>query len=161
MSKAFKFVTWQDIEKSCLSIYSRMCFDGYKPESIIALFRGGIIPGRLFSDYFNILLDFFALDVTLYATIGIKRDKLTIAPFQGDIKGKKILIIDDIWDSGETMKAALGHLNEENVTTATVFWKETAIEKPTYYAEEVKEEEWIVFPWETYEFWREVNAKND
>ena len=111
-----------------------------------------------FSDYFNILLDFFALDVKLYDGIGIKKETPIIQPFSGDVKGKKILIIDDIWDSGDTMRAVLEYLGEEDVTTATLFWKETANTEPTYFNEKAKENEWIVFPWETYEFARDIRS---
>ena len=155
----FKFVTWEDIEKSCLSIYSQMCCDKYEPQSIVALLRGGVIPGRIFSDYFNILLDFFALDVKLYDGIGVKRETPTIKPFAGDVQGKKILIIDDIWDSGVTMNAVLNYLGDEDITTATLFWKETAQSEPTYYSERAEENTWVVFPWETYEFWRDIKSQ--
>ncbi len=71
----------------------------------------------------------------------------------------KILIIDDIYDSGRTMQAVLGYLGKEDVTTATLFWKETASQKPDYFANVAKKEEWIIFPWEQYEFEREMNEK--
>jgi len=156
MKLDFRFIGWQDVENSCLSIYSKMRCDKYQPEAIIALLRGGIVPGRIFSDYFNILLDFFALDIKLYESVGVARDTADIRSFYGSVKGKKILIIDDIWDSGKTMEAVLDYLGEERVSTATLFWKETANKKPTYHANTAKENEWIVFPWEKYEFHREV-----
>ena len=136
-----------------------MCCDKYEPQSIIALLRGGVVPGRIFSDYFNIFLDFFALDVKLYDTIGVRNEVAKIKPFNGNVKGKKILVIDDIWDSGTTMQAVLEYLGEEDVTTATIFWKETATSEPTYYSEKVEEDTWIVFPWETYEFWRDIKTQ--
>lgn len=157
--KKFKFISWQDIENSCLSIYAQMCSLDYRPDAIIALLRGGVVPGRIFSDYFDILLDFFALDVKMYETIGVAKEHPDIKPFDGDIKGKKILVIDDIWDSGKTMNAVLDYLGEEDVTTTTLFWKETADSKPTYYSDVAKEGEWIVFPWEKYEFYREIGNK--
>ena len=159
MRRNFKFVGWEDVENSCLSIYSQMCSLKYKPDAIIALFRGGVIPGRIFSDYFNILLDFFALDVKMYENMEIAKDAPYVKPFYGDVKGKKILVVDDIWDTGLTMKAVLDYLGKEDVTTATLFWKETAKEKPTYYANVAKENTWIVYPWERYEFYREIETQ--
>jgi hypothetical protein len=159
MNKEFRFIGWEEIEKSCLSMYSQMCCRGYKPQAVIALLRGGVIPGRILSDYFNIMLDFFALDVTLYSGIGETKSEPSIKPFTGDIHGKKILIIDDIWDSGKTMNAVLDYLGTEDITTATLFWKELANNKPTYYSEIAKMSEWIIFPWERYEFYREIGDK--
>ena len=150
----FKFVSWNDLESYCDKIYSQMVKDDYKPDCIIGLLRGGIVPARLFSDHFNILLDFFALDVKLYNGINDRMEKAKIKAFDGDVKGR-ILLVDDIFDSGKTMEAVLDHLNGKQVTTATIFWKETAKNKPDYYAEVAKENEWIVFPFEMAEFNRE------
>lgn len=131
-----------------------MVRDSFKPQAIIGLMRGGIVPSRIFSDYFDIFLDFFSLDVKLYYDINKSHEKPLIGAFHGDVKGKKILIVDDIWDSGRTMEAVLDYLKEEDVTTTTLFWKETAEGKPDYYAEGSKELEWVVFPWEEHEFRR-------
>jgi len=155
----YRFVTWQEIENASLSIYAKMLQNNYKPQSIIGLLRGGIVPARIFSDFFDILLDFFALDIKLYTGINERNDEPSIKSFCGDVKDTKILIIDDIWDSGKTMEGVLNYLGDEDITTATLFWKETAKGRPTYYAETVKENTWIVFPWENYEFWRLINDK--
>ena len=153
----FKFVSWDDLETDCAVIYSKMLKDNYKPDCIIGLFRGGIVPARIFSDYFNIWLDFFALDVKLYNGINKRMKKPKIRIFDEDIKGKEILVIDDIYHSGTTMKSVLEFLKGEKITTTTVFWKETAEEKPDYYAGVAKKDEWIVFPWEKREFKREFD----
>ena len=150
----FKFISWSDLETYCDKIYSQMVNNGYKPDCIIGLLRGGIVPARIFSDHFNILIDFFALDVKLYKGINERMEKASIKAFDGDVKGK-ILIVDDIYDSGKTMEAVLEYLKGKDVTTTTLFWKETAKAKPDYYAEVAKENEWIVFPFEIAEFNRE------
>jgi hypoxanthine phosphoribosyltransferase len=157
--KKFKHLSWEDIEKSCLSIYSQIKSDHYKPECIVGLLRGGIVPARIFSDFFHIFIDFFALDVKLYQKIGIRRSKPVVKSFSGDVRGRRILIIDDIWDSGMTMNAVQDYLKDEDIKTATLYWKETSPEKPDYYAEVAKIDEWIVFPWERYEFWKEINEE--
>jgi hypoxanthine phosphoribosyltransferase len=134
-----------------------MLRDNYKPDCIVGLLRGGIVPARIFSDYFNIMLDFFALDVKLYEGINRRKEKPVIGPFSYDlVKKKDIFIVDDIFDSGKTMEAVLEYFRKEKVTTATLFWKETASKKPNYYAEVAKKDEWIVFPFEKHEFRRET-----
>lgn len=153
----FTFLSWQDVNNACLSIYSRMTQDNYKPQSLVGLLRGGVVPARIFSDCFDILLDFSALDVKLYTGINERMDEAVVGPFMGDVKGKSILIIDDIWDSGKTMEAVLDHLQEEDVKTATMVWKETAKRQPDYFDIVARNGEWIVFPWETYEFQRQIS----
>ena len=154
----YRHLSWEDIEKASLSIYSQMCHDKYVPDVIIGLLRGGVVPARIFSDFFNIIFDFVALDVKLYTGINKRNSEAHIKSFFGDVKDKKILIVDDIYDSGKTMEAVLKFLKEEDITTATIFWKEAAKKKPNYYADIAKKKEWIVFPWERYEFWREING---
>jgi len=155
----FTHLSWDDMEKNCLSICSQMSYNNYKPETIIGLLRGGIVPARIFSDFYNILLDFFALDVKLYNGVNSRNEVPSIKAFYGDVKGKNILVVDDIWDSGRTMSAVLDSLDCENVKTATLYWKETALDQPDYYGGVAKHNEWIVFPWERYEFWREMDEK--
>jgi len=151
-------ISWIDTEDACLKIYNLMCKNNYHPECIVGLLRGGVVPGRMFSDYYNILLDFFALDVKLYSGTIINKDEPEIKTFYGDIKGKKILIVDDIWDSGKTMGAVLDYLGNEDITTATLYWKKTAKGRPNYYAETSERNEWIIFPWERIEFKREMES---
>ena len=154
MNPNFKFISWNDLEYYCDKIYTQMLKDDCKPDCIIGLLRGGIVPARIFSDHFNILIDFFALDVKLYTGVNRRMEKAKIKAFDGDVKGK-ILVVDDIYDSGKTMEVVLEHLKGKEVTTATIFWKESAKNKPDYYAEVAKENEWIVFPFEMAEFNRE------
>jgi hypothetical protein len=135
-----------------------MVSNQYHPNAIIGLLRGGVIPARIFSDYFNILLDFFALDVKLYNGVNKTREKPVIGPFSlNAIKGRKILLLDDIYDSGRTMESVLEYLKGEDITTATLLWKETAKKKPDYYAQIAEENTWIIFPWEKHEFEKETS----
>jgi len=126
MDTKYIHLSWMDVEEACIKIYEEMKRDGYTPQSIVALLRGGVVPARIFSDYFDILLDFFALDVKLYDGINDRRDQPDIKEFYGDVRGKETLIVDDIWDSGKTMNAVLNYLGEEKVKTATLCWKKTA-----------------------------------
>lgn len=158
MDRQYVHLSWQNIEDFCYDIISKMDKDNYRPQSIIGLLRGGVVPARIFSDFFDILLDFYALDVKLYNGIGIRSEEATIRPFFGDVDGKNVLIVDDIWDSGKTMEAVLNYLRGEEIKTATLCWKETANGRPDYYSRIVKENEWIVYPWEVCEFKREING---
>jgi uncharacterized protein len=57
---------------------------------------------------------------------------------------EKILIVDDIADSGKTLK----HYEKYGCDFYTIFYKEKSIIKPKYFSEIKNENEWIVFPWE-------------
>ena len=152
----YEYLSWWDIDDACSEIYSQMLLNKYTPDCIIGLSRGGVIPSRIFSDYFDVVEYFFSLDVKLYNGIRSTTGKAVIRPFHGDVKGKRILVVDDIWDSGMTMKAVLEYLKGEDITTATLYWNSKVKDKPNYYANITKEGAWIVFPWEKEETKREM-----
>lgn len=55
------------------------------------------------------------------------------------------LLVDDISDSGETLKKILSQVT---VDIATMYFKKESIVKPTYFLEVIEQQTWIVFPWE-------------
>lgn len=154
----FEEISWEKVEELCYDIKEQMDNSNYVPDAIIGLLRGGVVPARIFADYFNITLDFFALDVKLYDGIGKRKEKPIIryAFKDNDIDGKRILVVDDIYDSGTTMNAVLEHLKGKNVTTTTLHWKETANQKPDYFAEIAYKGQWYCYPWEKHETKREI-----
>ena len=140
----YKFVSWGRHEAICYSIIDKMVSDGYKPDCIIGLLRGGVIPARIFSDYFDIILDFYAIDVK--STNGVNKYMSEAVVREFNIKNfhcKNILVIDDIWDTGKTMNAILKELKGEKVTTATLYWKNFAVGRPSYYEMTEESNEWI------------------
>ena len=79
-----------------------------------------------------------------------KRDSITIFG-ACDFKGRKrVLVVDDIADSGDTLKAVMQRLSYENqdteFRTATLFYKKTSVYKPDIWINEASE--WIDFFWE-------------
>lgn len=156
----FNQVSWDDVDEYCGSLTNNMTAAGYRPERIVGLTKGGVVPARIVADHFGMDMDF--IDVRYYDGVNQRKQKPIIRGFNecfNNIKGKKILIVDDIWDTGGTMQAVLGHLSGEDVTVATLFWKIGATEKPNYYAKDSEVGEWIVFPWEKCEFARDMAAK--
>lgn len=55
---------------------------------------------------------------------------------------QKILVADDIVDSGKTLERFKG------MKIATIFWKEKSIVKPDFYYSKLDEKTWMIFPWE-------------
>ena len=68
------------------------------------------------------------------------------------IKSKRILIVDDISDTGNTFNNFPKEiLTNNNCVTATIFYKPHSMYKPNYYVDEVNNNLWIVFPYERYD----------
>ena len=101
----FKHVSSEELENACLSMYARMVKDGYKPDVIIGLLKGGGYPASLFVDYFGVSMEFATLRTKSYDGIGEQRPEVTLFPHydKESLVNKKVLVVDDIWDTGKTM----------------------------------------------------------
>jgi hypoxanthine phosphoribosyltransferase len=73
-------------------------------------------------------------------------------PVSEDVSGKKVLVVDDVSDTGESLKAARDHVLERgasDVRTVTVYFKPDSSFKPDFFANSTAD--WIIFPWERLE----------
>ncbi len=87
------------------------------------------------------------LPVAVYLSHHLKVEMFGKIPGE-ELIGKKILLVDDISDRGDTLKEWVERLESagNEVTTATVAYKKTSKFRPSFYAEEI--DKWIVFPYE-------------
>ncbi len=125
------FLSWNDIEVLVDNLAEQINKMDKKPFYIYGVPRGGAIPA-----------------VWLSHKTGIDYYQLNSAQISKMADLSHILIVDDICDSGETIKKLKENFNK--CQTATLYYKETAIDKPDIYGETVGEE-WLVFPWENNE----------
>ena len=146
-------LSWNCVEKYIEEMASEVVDRQFKVDGIISIGRGGMIPSRLLADKLGIK-DIFIIQATNY--IGYKKSDMPIVEiFSHNIEGKNILLVDDIMDSGDTVTAVLSGLrrNKANrIMVATLTVRHTAPNKPSIYGKEIKNDDWIVFPWETFEF---------
>jgi uncharacterized protein len=158
------YMSWEDVEKSCVRIHEAMKSQNYTPDVIIGLLWGGVIPTRLLVDLLgHKRINTHVTYASLYDGIGKRKDTVDIG-FNKDslttLANKKVLVVDDIWDSGMTMRAALKDLVENNciVSTATLVYKNiNSSIAPNYYDKILERDNlWVVFPWEKCEFEREM-----
>jgi hypoxanthine phosphoribosyltransferase len=109
------YLSWDDINILVEDLCQTIASSGADIKSITGIQRGGLIPAVMISHKLHI-------------------------PFVSRIN-KDTLVVDDICDTGETLKNTIG------MYTATLHYKPTAIFTPDFYSKEVGTE-WIVYPWE-------------
>ena len=109
------YLSWDDINILVEDLCQTIAASGAEIKSITGIQRGGLIPAVMISHKLNI-------------------------PYVDRIN-KDTLVVDDICDTGETLKNTIG------MYTATLHYKPTAIFTPDFYSKEVGTE-WIVYPWE-------------
>jgi hypoxanthine phosphoribosyltransferase len=148
----YKHQTWFNIEADCHTLYNKIQISDFKPEIIVGLMRGGIIPARILADFFHVRLDFYTIDVKYYTGVNQTLEHPVIRKLDDFDYGKNMLIVDDIYDSGKTMQAVLKVLPTKNIRTATLHNRENNVVTPDFFANIAFQHEWIIYPWEKTEF---------
>lgn len=154
--------SWEECERAVNSICKKMQEGegSFKPDTIVAISRGGLVPAKLFSDALDVR-DLRVIRLSFYETTGKRMDEPRLVdPLPGSIDGRNVLLVDDISDSGESFKAAIAHLLEHNpasVKTASIHMREGSPFKPDFFFQ--SNDKWVVYPWEKREFMRDTGEK--
>ena len=156
----FEAPSWNQIYDMLLDLADRIREDGFKPDIIVGVSRGGWPPARVLSDLLsnpnlaNVRAEFY---------LGVAETKCEPAltqPISVAVAGKRVLIVDEVADTGKTLKLVKEHIIEQGAVearTATVYCKPWSIVKPDYYSKETGD--WIIFPWEVKETIRKITTK--
>jgi hypoxanthine phosphoribosyltransferase len=150
--------SWREIASYSKQLCKRIKKE-YRPEVLIGISRGGLVPVRLFSDY----LDNHTVGiirVVFYKGINEREKEPKIEqPLSLDIRDKRVLLVDDVADTGHSLKVAIEYiksLGPKEVKVACIHYKPNSIFKPEYYAEET--DKWIDYPWEHEETKKKLKA---
>ncbi len=156
----YKVTTWDEIVKKTLKLCEAIKNSGFKPDIIVFILRGGATLSSVIADCLG-LRDVAAVRATLYKKIGEPEEEAKIIqPLTVDVRGKKVLVLDDVSDTGKTLKAVIEHIKEKGakeIRVATIHYKPWSIVEPDFYIEET--DHWIVYPWEYHEFIDEVSKR--
>ena len=157
----FEVPTWDEIYEMLLNLAEKIQKDKFRPDLIVGICRGGWPPARVMSDLLgnpkmaNISVEFY-VDVA-----ETKSKPMLTQPVSVPVKGKKVLIMDDVADTGKTLKVVKEHLfsrGAEEVKIATIYYKPWSTVIPDYYEKETRR--WVVFPWERKETVRNLMKKH-
>lgn len=145
-------VSWEEYHSLALKMAATMLgHEKHNFDEIVAIARGGLTLGHLFSDYLRIPIS--SITIQSYTDIQ-KQGVVTItAGLSKIIQDKKILLVDDIADTGTTLIRAVSYLKEFNpssIKTATMFYKPQSKVIPDYFAQQT--DKWILLPFEVTEW---------
>jgi xanthine phosphoribosyltransferase len=142
-----KFYYSYDLFKNDTQILVNKCRN-FEPEILLAVARGGLTLSHLMAQAMNIK-NLYSLN-SIHYDGEVKLDTFNIFNIPDISHAKKVLIIDDIVDSGETMREIFKILKERfpniEFKLATLFYKNTAVIKPDFSVREANT--WIEFFWE-------------
>ena len=151
-------VTWEDynrlIERLAVIIHD----SGWEFDTIICLARGGLRVGDALSRIFDKPLGVMTTS-SYRASGGMVQGNLKIGDqisAAEDVTRGRVLLADDLVDSGVTLKAVIPELRRrypaiEEIRTAVLWYKSVSVIKPDYHAQFLESSPWIHQPFESYE----------
>jgi hypoxanthine phosphoribosyltransferase len=154
--KRFIHLKHKDIEILVDKLHIQIIQDNFKPDLIVAVSRGGFVPSRILCDRLSIRR-LTSIQIESYRTIGQPSEPIIVFPINSDLKGYRVLIVDDVSDTGKSILKAKQHLEEKDadiIKTATLHIKPMSSFIQDYYAR--LEEDWIIYPWELKETLLEI-----
>ena len=138
-------LTWQGFGDACRQIAEQIADSGWIPDLIVAIARGGMLPAGAISYALGVKAN-GAINVEFYTGVGkTMTEPEILEPYMdiSSLEGKRVLIVDDVADSGKTLKLIMDLISEKGLSmggdsakvdarSATIYLKPTSIIKPDY-----------------------------
>lgn len=156
-----EYITADQLLTDSIELALQIIDSGFKPDLIVGIWRGGTPVGISVQEvlaYVGINSDHIAIRTSSYTGIG-RRTKVTVHGLEYLERhlspGEKLLLVDDVFDSGQSIEGVIRELNElyqdkmPDFRIATPFNKPANNEtgrKPDYFLYETAD--WLVFPHE-------------
>jgi len=160
--------TYDQMGKLNFRLARQIIESGQSFDRIIALARGGWTWATDLGGGLEIP-EFSSIRYKSYTGIDESGEPRLIQPLTDSIHGERILLFDEVIDSGKTIIAAknyLGTMGPTSIETASLCYKPRSEVKPDFYAFESNA--WVVFPHEIREFvkdsvkkWKPLELSND
>jgi hypoxanthine phosphoribosyltransferase len=143
-------LTWTQIEELAIRLADRLPA-GY--DVMLVITRGGMVPACIISERLN-LRNILVAAVMFYTAQERTLDKPIFLQFPADplLNQRRVLIVDDVWDSGRTIMAVRERVMDAGglPETAVLHYKPArnayGATQPDYYVDET--DAWIVYPWD-------------
>jgi hypoxanthine phosphoribosyltransferase len=143
-------LTWTHIEDLAIRLADRL---PTTYDVMLVITRGGMVPACIISERLN-LRNILVAAVMFYTAQERTLDKPIFLQFPADplLNRRRVLIVDDVWDSGRTIMAVRERVLDAGgyPETAVLHYKPTRTAypeaRPDYYVDET--DAWIVYPWD-------------
>lgn len=150
-------VSWTQYTELCERLVARVGLSGWEFDSLLCLARGGMRPGDMFSRVYGKPLAIMTTS-SYREEAGTVQGKLDISKYitgLKELKGK-LLLVDDLCDSGKTIKSVVEHIKENypevtEVRVAVLWVKSCSVFDPDYYVVRYEDDPWIHQPFEIHD----------
>jgi len=152
------YVSWSDYHRAIERLAAKVHESGWRFDQIVCIARGGLRVGDVVSRIFKLPLaiiftsSYVAEGGTQRGEIDISQHMAMMTPELGD----RVLLVDDLVDSGVTLEVVKRHLAERHpnvreIRAAVLWYKGVSRAKPDYFVEYLAESPWIHQPFEPYD----------
>lgn len=144
-----EIMTWQTFGEGSRQVAQAVADDGYEPDMILAIARGGLLIGGALG-YALAVKNVYTMNVEFYTGVDERLDVPRIlppAPDFVDLGDARILIADDVADTGHTLRSVQAFCEGKvgEVRTAVLYEKPRSLVKCDYVWK--RTDRWINFPW--------------
>ncbi|MDE1851346.1 MAG: phosphoribosyltransferase [Candidatus Micrarchaeota archaeon] len=120
---------------------------------VVSIARGGTPLAMVLADRLD--ADMQIIDVKSYKGINERVEPQIMSKLKANLRGRRVLVVDDLVDEGHTLQAVVAHVKEKgavDVATAVMFRKPWTNFEPDFHSGVTKR--WVIFPWEEGEYKR-------
>jgi uncharacterized protein len=143
-------VELEEVVERCDRLARAVLDAGFVPDTVVAVARGGFMPARFLCDFLEIR-KLCSIRVQHYAAGAHSSGEARVTiPLSADIAGARVLLVDDVNDSGETLAVAGPYLESFSpaaVRTAVLHEKSSTRHLADFRAEEIRQWHWLLYPW--------------
>ncbi len=151
-------ISWDEYHRSIESLANQIHQSQWEFDRIVCIARGGLRVGDILSRIFHQPLAILAAS-SYGGEHQTERGKLSIAnqlTMTGNRFGHRILLVDDLVDSGVTLQQTVSWLKDQypeiqELKTAVIWYKACSIYRPNYYVSYLPDHPWIHQPFERYD----------
>lgn len=146
-----ELVSWERVARLCRALAREIRASGFEPDVIVAIARGGYVPARLLADALGIM-NVTSFRIEHYLAGAAKQPEARVKyPLAVDLTGQRVLVVDDVGDTGDTFVVAMEHVRAHGtpaeIRTAVMHHKAGCRFAPDFCAQRVKAWRWITYPW--------------
>lgn len=155
--------TNEEMAADLQSITRQAMLDNFRPDTVVGIARGGLVPATMLSHYYQVPL----LTINLSLRDNMAKGVIDYAEMRAQLlSGHRMLIVDDICDSGATFAMLVNNLKTLTARTndgshmkhlrTAVLWNNVNqdVYEADYVGREInraEDERWVIFPYE--EWW--------
>jgi uncharacterized protein len=149
MSADREELTWERFGRACRELAAQVADDGFRPDLILGIARGGLFPAGALGYALNVK-NLHLMNVEFYTGVDERLDLPVVlppVPQPVDLSGARVLVADDVADTGATLKLVkdfcADHVAE--VRCAVIYEKPASAVQCEYVWK--RTDQWINFPW--------------